>query len=200
MVHGIVSSHHGLITVFSRPGEGRCFDLYFPLAEPLLAAPTAAAGAPAPPLGAGQHVLYVDDDPVMVLMVEGLLQRWGYRVTSNTDPLNTLACLRSGNETFDVIVTDLTMPELSGLDLAREDRPLAAGVVGHPHLGLRLREPARRGGARRGALPDAVEAHAGPVGRPGAQGLDRSRVGQLCGAEFWAADHQQRVGSANSVL
>ena len=120
VVHGIVSSHQGAITVFSRPGEGCRFDLYFPLAEAPPPAPSASAGAPAAPLGTGQHVLYVDDDPVMVLMVESLLQRWGYRVTSITDPLDALARLRSGSESFDVVVTDFNMPELSGLDLARE--------------------------------------------------------------------------------
>ena len=121
VVHGIVSAHRGAITVKSTPGQGSTFDLYFPLATPL-----ASAAPPPPPeatlasRGHGEHVLYVDDDPVMLLMVEALLQRRGYRVTCVTDPGEALERVRAGSDTFDVVVTDFNMPELSGLDLARE--------------------------------------------------------------------------------
>jgi len=118
VVHGIVASHHGAITLHSQPGEGSRFDLYFPLAE---APPeTATAGRePALPPGQGEHVLYVDDDPVMVLMAQELLQRQGYRVTGLDDPRAALARLQAEPPEFDLVVTDFNMPELSGLDLAR---------------------------------------------------------------------------------
>ena len=122
VVHGIVTAHGGRFTVSSEPGQGSRFDLYFPLAE--APPPTPAMAAAVAPQGQGQHVLYVDDDPVMVLMVEGLLQRWGYRVTCISKPLEALRRLRAAEHGFDLVVTDFNMPELSGLDLARQVRQL----------------------------------------------------------------------------
>jgi PAS domain S-box-containing protein len=151
VVHGIVSSHHGAITVFSRPGEGSRFDLYFPLVAAPPIAPAAPVRAPAPPPGGGQHVLYVDDDPVMVLMVEGLLQRWGYRVTCITDPLEALQRLRAGDGDFDVVVSDFNMPELSGLDLAREIQRLRPGlpvIITSGYVSDGLRAEVARAGVR----------------------------------------------------
>jgi hypothetical protein len=80
VVHGIVTGHGGAITVDSTPDVGSTFHLYFPQVRQALAAPDGGTSAALQPLGQGQHVLYVDDDPVMVLMVDSLLQRLGWRV------------------------------------------------------------------------------------------------------------------------
>ena len=150
VVHGIVASHHGQITVRSQPGQGSRFDLYFPL----VAAPPAAAApdsAPTLPPGRGQHVLYIDDDPVMAAMVEGLLQRWGYRVTCLTDPLQARQRLREHAMAFDVLVTDFNMPELSGLELAREAarlRPELPVIITSGYLSDALRAEVGQAGVR----------------------------------------------------
>lgn len=116
VVHGIVTLHRGAIAVCSTPGQGSTFDMYFPLALP--AAPLPAPDAePQAPHGAGEHVLYVDDDPVMLLTVEALLQRMGYRVTCLGDPREVLTLLQAQPEAFDVVVTDFNMPGMSGLEL-----------------------------------------------------------------------------------
>ena len=138
VVHGIVRAHHGAITVDSRPGAGSTFHVYFPALPPAEVGSDeqvqAAAGAPT---GAGQHVLYVDDDELMELMVVRLLERDGYRVSSYRSPTAALAALRAQPQVYDVLVTDYNMPELSGLDLAaqaqriRPDLPviLSSGYV-----------------------------------------------------------------------
>jgi PAS domain S-box-containing protein len=120
VVHGIVATHHGAITVVSTPLEGSRFDLYFPL----LAAPEPAPADPAHPAEAphrpGRRLVYVDDDPVMVAMVQGLLERSGYRVTCFESPLDAMAELRARPDAFDLVVTDHNMPGLSGLEVSAE--------------------------------------------------------------------------------
>ena len=73
-------------------------------------------------------MLYLDDDEVMVLLVERLLRRLGYRVSRYQDPRAAVAAVRSQSQTFDRVVSDFNMPGFSGRDVARE----LAGI--RPHL------------------------------------------------------------------
>jgi len=152
VVHGIVTAHHGAITVASTPGQGSRFDIYFPLvAEAALVASTAAAES-APAHHPGRNVAYVDDDPVMLLMVQGLLQRSGYHVTCFDDPRDALVALRAQPEAFDLILTDYNMPGLSGLDIARElaaFRPDLAVVISSGYVSDELLAAAAQAGVRR---------------------------------------------------
>ncbi len=128
VVHGILATHHGAITVHSAPGQGSRFDVYLPLVSPLPAAPALAAPGAEPAPSAGRHVLYVDDDPVMVLVAQGLLRQAGYRVTAFDDPLAAWAALQAGPDGFDLVVTDYNMPGLSGLDIAHRVAGLRPGL------------------------------------------------------------------------
>ena len=118
VVHGIVSVHGGAIQVESALGVGSRFDLWFPLQDAPVEAFESQHGALDAPPGAGQHVLCVDDDPAMVLMVDGLLRRAGYRVTTFEQPAAALARVQADPGAFDIVVTDFNMPEMNGMELA----------------------------------------------------------------------------------
>jgi CheY-like chemotaxis protein len=116
VVHGIVKNCDGAITVYSEPNEGTTFHLYFPALE-FDAAPTAAGGTAAPK-GNGERVLFVDDEPVLATLGERFLQRLGYDPLVVTDPGQAIHAFRL--QPFDLVITDLTMPLVSGVDLARQ--------------------------------------------------------------------------------
>ena len=163
VVHGIVASHHGGIAVESELGLGSTFHLYFPLVEgpqaaahphgaepPAAAMATAAAGAEATG-GHGEHVLYVDDDETMLLMVQRLLERGGYRVSSFQSAKAALAAVRSRPNDFDFVVTDFNMPELSGLEVARalqRIQPRLPVVLSSGYITEELRAQAQLAGVR----------------------------------------------------
>jgi nitrogen-specific signal transduction histidine kinase/ActR/RegA family two-component response regulator len=152
VVHGIVAAHKGAVTVDSVLGQGSTFHLYLPLTDH---GPFVVPTAPAPlelMQGQGQHVLCVDDDPAMLIMVEGLLQRSGYRVTAIESPREALAAMRAQPNAFDVIVTDFNMPELTGIDFAHEVlrmMPAVPVVITSGYISEELRAAASRVGVRR---------------------------------------------------
>jgi signal transduction histidine kinase/CheY-like chemotaxis protein len=124
VVHGIMQTHQGGIDVGSTPGLGSTFHLYFPACDqPLPASPEPVATAPAVH-GQGRHVMYVDDDQALVFLVERVLRRKGFTVTSFTDPFEAQAALAERAQDFDLLVTDYNMPGFSGVDLLRAAKAL----------------------------------------------------------------------------
>ena len=119
VVDGIARSHGGTVTVYSEPGKGTVFHVYFPVAHQ--SEESAPIKPPVPvPRGDQWHVLYVDDEEALVTLVTRKLSRLGYKVTGFTDAEAALREFASGPGNFDAIVTDLAMPRLSGFDLLRQ--------------------------------------------------------------------------------
>ncbi len=118
VVHGIVQSHEGIITVRSQPGQGTTFDIYFPAQ---ITDPVPPAGLLRDiPRGHGQRILILDDEPALTEPFQGLLQRLNYQVTTCNLASEALRRFRENPADFDLLITDLTMPEISGLEVARQ--------------------------------------------------------------------------------
>jgi signal transduction histidine kinase/CheY-like chemotaxis protein len=125
VVHGIMTAHQGAVTVESKVGKGTAVHLYFPAADSV-PAPTPSPELPA--VHEGGHIMYVDDDEALVFLARRSLTKLGYRVTAFTDPVQALQALRVRVNEFDILVTDTSMPGLSGPDLIKEARTLRAGL------------------------------------------------------------------------
>ena len=115
VVHGIMKSCDGAISVYTKPGDGTTFHLYFPALD--FDAPGSTEAEPALIAGSGQRVLFIDDEPVLNLLGERFLTRLGYVPVIERDAIAAIARFRE--QPFDLVITDLTMPQLSGIDLAR---------------------------------------------------------------------------------
>lgn len=116
VVHGIMQGHGGAVTVYSQLGRGTLFHLYFPVE----ASGVAEAHHEVPsrvPHGGGERVLLVDDDPVIATTGTTILETLGYRVSAYARPEAAWAEYERGRGDFALVVSDLTMPGLGGLEL-----------------------------------------------------------------------------------
>lgn len=117
VVHGIVHQHGGHITVQSEPGKGTLFSVYFPkiVEEP------SGMGPSDETVPRGQErILFVDDEEMLVEMGKGLLERLGYDVVSTTSPHDALSIFSNDPGRFDLVVTDQTMPDMTGVELSQK--------------------------------------------------------------------------------
>ena len=118
VVHGIIRGHEGAIVVESRPGQGTTFHLYFPAAEAPALAGESIGTEPAAQQGRNRHLLYLDDEEMLVELVRAKFESLGYRVTGYTKPAEALDEIRADPAGFDIVVTDYNMPGMSGLEVA----------------------------------------------------------------------------------
>ncbi len=159
IVHGIMKNHEGGVLISSEPGCGTTVSLYFP-----------AATVPAAPLLPAtervqrercESLLLVDDDEALVYLGQRMLGRLGYKVSGFTDPMAALKEFRLRPNDFDGVITDVSMPKMSGFELARElltARPDIPVVVTSGYIRSEEEEMALALGVRAVILkPDSVD-------------------------------------------
>jgi PAS domain S-box-containing protein len=126
VVHGIVRDHEGAIVVSSELGKGACFDVYLPehdaaLSENVEPQPDFARGK-------GQRILFVDDEVALCRSVGRLLGRLGYEVSVHSDVMEALGRFRADPTLWDAVLTDFTMPGMTGIEFAREVHAIAPEI------------------------------------------------------------------------
>jgi PAS domain S-box-containing protein len=116
VVQGIVENHGGVITVYSEPGRGTTFHIFFPTIEEH-AAPEVVTNEVSP--HGNERILFVDDEKSIVGFGKDMLEGLGYKVTAKTSSLEALETFRAEPGAFDLVITDMTMPVLTGAALAQ---------------------------------------------------------------------------------
>lgn len=117
VVHGIVHRLDGRIFVESKPGFGTVVKVYLP--EGHNVNQNAALDAPQPP-GGHEHIMFVDDEPIVIDVTRLRLEKLGYRITTYSSSENALEHFRARPDTYDLVMTDQTMPKITGEQLSKE--------------------------------------------------------------------------------
>jgi PAS domain S-box-containing protein len=118
LVHGIVKSYQGAITVDSKQGGGSTFNVFIPVLEDRFETLTETGEMPIP--RGSEHVLFVDDEPPLVEIGQRMLESLGYSVTPVIGSMDALQCFKKNPFQFDLVLTDYTMPTMRGDQLAAE--------------------------------------------------------------------------------
>jgi PAS domain S-box-containing protein len=124
VVRGIVTSLGGTITVISAPGAGTTFTLHFPIDSGYVQDDIVPKTVPT---GRGR-ILLVDDEEMLIDLGKDILVSLGYEVVTKNSSVEALATFRQQPEAFDLVITDMTMPELTGMDLAQELLVIRSGL------------------------------------------------------------------------
>ncbi|MBI9101775.1 MAG: PAS domain-containing protein [Spirochaetales bacterium] len=125
VVHGITKSYGGVINVDSVPGKGASFHVFLPVTD--LAGNAERVMKPKNAQGS-EHILFVDDEVPVAMVGKALLEVLGYTVSAETSALKALEMFRKNPDGYDLVITDMTMPELTGNKLAAEMMAIRADI------------------------------------------------------------------------
>ena len=142
IIHGIVKSYGGCISFHSHPGEGTVFHVLLPITtEEMIKGKSEEVVE----LGI-ERILFIDDEEILAEMGKSMLERLGYHVTVRLSSLEALATFQNQPDTFDLVITDQTMPGMTGSDLARrilQIRPLMPIILCTGYSSLITEEKAK---------------------------------------------------------
>jgi signal transduction histidine kinase len=125
VVHGVVQNHEGAIVVESRPGHGTTFEIYLPAIKSPSWAGEATVTAKS---DVGWRILFVDDEAAIARLAFVMLKTLGHDATVVGTPTEAIAKLRSEPDGFDIVITDLTMPEMNGVELSERVREIRQDI------------------------------------------------------------------------
>jgi CheY-like chemotaxis protein len=125
-VQGIVKSCNGDIRIYSEPDQGTQVKIYLPVVECKTPVVHPASSEPLP--GGTERILLVDDEEAIAKMEQKILERLGYRVTIRTASTEAHTAFQAEPEAFDLLVTDMTMPNMTGIQLANKIRAIKPNI------------------------------------------------------------------------
>lgn len=125
VAHGIARAHGGAVTAYSELGKGSVFHVYLPIIPE--DSEFEQKEQDTAPIGS-EVILFVDDEEALTGMGKEMLEGLGYQVVSRTCSLEALEAFRANPDKFDLVITDLTMPKMTGMEMAREMKLIRSDV------------------------------------------------------------------------
>ncbi len=125
--HGIIKDHNGVIRVRSTPGKGTHFDIFLPITNQKISM-TEAEDDDSSFTNTGGNILFVDDEVMLADTVKRSLSRFGFDVTTFSDSIGAMKMFRADPDKFDLVITDVKMPGMTGIELAKKLLEICPGI------------------------------------------------------------------------